>query len=302
MKLSIDFSGIIKARESIHAPSAEVVLFKSLDKPKSQSEITLEEKGYVKLTEKTFKEDVEFVGGIPSIGNRPVLLHIYLPHNDIGELTQNPPYEGPRYHFFDCETLERMRQGGRYDRYVATEDPGGGFAVKPKNVKTRKWGKEIKAQLLPCRHCLNALDYDGFLLISEPQQKELVKDLRAKDVLERVRPIFRCRPLYSSATMPDGNYPKDWARISEQTRRRAGWKCTCCRVVLESPKGKGLLHTHHKNGIPGDTKPSNLRVLCALCHKNQPFHGRMQIENHEARFIAEKRKKQGLERSCRECS
>ena len=35
---------------------------------------------------------------------------------------------------------------------------------------------------------------------------------------------------------------------------------------------KGFLHVHHKDGIKGNNKPSNLEVLCMLCHREKPFH------------------------------
>lgn len=301
MKLNIDFSGLERARQSIGAPLGAKREFQRPEKELSSIEVAFIESGFVLLSADDLKDNLVFVSGIPSIENQPVTLHIYQPHSDADELQSEPCADGPRYHFYDCSKLEEMRRGGRFNRYVATARTKGSFAVQPKNKFTKKWEDEIEAKLLPCRHCLSALDYNNYQTLSNQSRTELVESFPIEEMLESLKPIFRCLPLYSSSSMPAADYSSDWAKISLQTRGSSNWLCNCCGVKLEQKTGKGLLHVHHKDGIRGNNRPSNLRVLCAECHKNQPFHDHMHLKDVDIGYIRRQRREQGLAQECKGC-
>ena len=111
MKLNINFSGIINARESIGAPLGASTDFQRLENL-SPIELAFIETGFVLLNADELKEKLVFVGGIPSIENQAVTLHIYQPYRNEEQLKLEPCIDGPRYHFYDCSKLEEMRQGG----------------------------------------------------------------------------------------------------------------------------------------------------------------------------------------------
>lgn len=301
MKLNIDFSGLEKARESIGAPLGAKREFQRPEKEPSSIELAFIERGFVLLSDEELNEKLVFVSGIPSIENQPVTLHIYQPHSDIDELQNEPCVDGPKYHFYDCKTLENMRSGGRFNRYVATARTEGEFAVQPKNNFTNKWEDEINARLLPCRNCMSAVNYNNYDALSGQSRTLLVQNFPIEDMLESLKPIFRCLPLYSSSSMPAADYASDWAKISIQTRDNSNWLCDCCGVRLEQKTGKGLLHVHHKDGIRGNNRPSNLRVLCAECHKNQPYHDHMRLASADLNYLSRIRQEQGLDAKCNSC-
>ncbi len=72
-------------------------------------------------------------------------------------------------------------------------------------------------------------------------------------------------------------YPSNWARISYQVRRRAGWKCEMCGAAAggKNPRtgSKVVLTVHHINGDPTDNRRANLLALCQEHHNrlDQPF-------------------------------
>ena len=301
MKLKIDFSGVINARESIGAPLGAQQEFQGSDNKLSPIELAFIETGYVLLSSDELDEKLVFVGGIPSIENQPVTLHIYQPHADREQLEANPCLDGPKYHFYDCSTLERMKDGGRFNRYVATARTDGSFAVQPKNNFTNKWEDEMQSKLLPCRYCMSALDYNDYGAMSSQGKSLLVQNFPIDEMLEALKPIFRCLPIYSTSTMPAADYTPAWPKISLQTRAGSDWMCDCCGVRLERKTGKGLLHVHHKDGIRGNNRPSNLRVLCAECHKNQPYHDHMRLDSADLNYLSRIRQEQGLEAKCNSC-
>ena len=158
------------------------------------------------------------------------------------------------------------------------------------------------SKLLPCKLCVKALDYENYTNLPAKAQNDLIENFPIEELLETFKPIFRCLPLYSSTSIPSANYSKDWSKISIKTREAAHWSCECCRVQLKQKIGKGLLHVHHKDRIRGNNRPSNLKVLCAECHKKQPFHEHMNLPNHDVNFIKNRRIEQGLKPKCVRCN
>jgi len=299
MKLEINFGRLERARESI---SAEKAVIEKIRPPRRRSgnpiEIKLLEEGAIILNDIDL-ENVHFPAGLAAIGNTQGLLHIYQPWNSLEELSEEPA-PAPKFHAMHCQTLEHMMRANRYNRYVFTaRSETGLFRVEPWDNETKTRLEEIMAKLAPCKNCLKELNYDSYETLSSVKRNEMVNNFDLESFLENYKPIFRCLPLYTPETFPEGNYTKNWARKSEEIRVQAGWACSCCKVVLD--KNRGLLHVHHKDGNRGNERPSNLRVLCVLCHKKQPLHGGMYVKRTEERKFTAIRKKQGLPVLCINC-
>ena len=157
----------------------------------------------------------------------------------------------------------------------------------------------MEARLQPCHHCMSALNYCHYAERTKVGRAEILADFNLEKFFEDFKSIFRCLPIYTSDTFPMGDYPKNWARITWETRNKVGWICSCCGV--NSSGHASLLHTHHRDGNRGNVKPSNLEVLCLACHKSRPFHsGLVYPANHKMR-IENLRIAQHLPRICKKC-
>ena len=97
--------------------------------------------------------------GLLSYKGRPVVLYIQDQHWDIHAVLADGS-KGKKVHVADCRTLEDMRDRGRYERYVATNDVSGDFYV----TGQEEYGGSVdgQARLRVCKNCLWKLDYRGY--------------------------------------------------------------------------------------------------------------------------------------------
>ena len=174
-----------------------------------------------------------------------------------------------RFHVFECQTLKQMRQVGRFDRYVVTREKSGKFLVEATDPITRSV-EEIKAPLAVCKNCLYELDWKDYARLGRPGV--VWKNFSLQDFFAEFATFFASKPQYSDKTAPKGGYAKDWHQIATKIKQQRNWRCDKCGVNLSEPQDQRLLHGHHKNGVVSDNHPSNIEVLCILCHSEQPLH------------------------------
>lgn len=299
MKLNIDFSGIENARKSIGAEKADIGHIQNTAATVNSIEIRLVQEGEIVLSDKELLAQLTSPAGLLAIGNTQITLHIYDPFND-QETLSAVPADNPKFHICDCKTLENMKHMGKFNRYVTSSRIDGRFKVRPYDPLTKSRDEELEAVLLPCINCLRQLNYQNYNYSDRKRQKDIMRNFSVEQFFEDSKSIFRCLPLYTQETFPEGNYSPSWAQTSYETRDRAGWICSCCEVNCK--KDRGLLHTHHKDGNRGNDRPSNHEVLCLVCHKNKPLHQHMHIKPSERLRLEEMRIRQGLAKHCANCN
>ena len=298
MKLNVDFTGIENALRAMGGTKASIGALRETVLIKNPMEYELLERGEIVLETQEDLDSLIFPAGLIAIGNTQVTLHILDPFEDEESLSEVPARK-TRFHIFDCKKLNEMRQRGRFDRYVASSRKDNLFTVRPYDNIEKLRGEKMEAQLAPCRYCLNELDYNGYGGSSKSERNDIVASFSTEDFFETNHHIFRCLPLYTSETFPEGNYTADWARISANFRSKMKWICNCCGVDLQS--NKGLLHAHHIDGNRGNNRFSNLRALCVTCHKAQPMHERMGVKPEEKIRLQRLKVNQSLEVNCSKC-
>ena len=208
--------------------------------------------------------------GLLTYKGEQVLLYIRDTRSDLDTLLHHPE-DSRRYHVAECRTLQRMRDEGRFERYVVTHRTNGLFQVDWVDFHTHERG-ETNAALKVCKNCLIALNWQGY---AASHEEEIWRDFDITQFLFDYSTFFRTRPSRSDTEAVPNVYVRDWPKISEKTRRARGWTCEDCGVNLE--QHRGLLHCHHISGVCTDNNDSNLKVLCQLCHAQQPGHGHLKV-------------------------
>lgn len=299
MKIRFDNSALDNAMKSIGAVPAKLGKIRRTRSLSDPFASRLDGIGTIQLSPEEVREHVKDTAGLLVFQAKQVTLHIYHPYHDKADL-ELIPAPGPKFHLTECVAIKRMMHAGKYDRYIASNEKTGLFPVTHFDKEKRKHLEEMLASLAPCKYCMSQLNYEGWQETRNSYERQnILQNFDLEQFYEDFRFIFRCLPLYTSKNFPDGNYPLDWARISLDLRRQSGWICSCCR--LDCVEHHDLLHVHHRSGNKGDCRPSNLKVICAACHKAQPYHNHMQIRPATKNRLEQLRVSQGLPRLCSIC-
>jgi hypothetical protein len=226
-------------------------------------------------------------GGLLTYEGQQVVLYIKDTRQDRETLLRKK--DARRFHISDCKTLNRIRQEGRYQRYVATTRKDGFFTVEARDPVTRL-NEEMEAELGVCRDCLTHIDWKKYSDSQRATRDEIWDAFSLDDFFGEFATFFRDVPTYTDQTAPRGGYAAEWCKISERFRRQRNWQCEKCQVDLSDHRA--LLHCHHKNGVVSDNRPNNIAVLCIECHARQPGHGHMRPRPRDLSLLHELRRKQ----------
>lgn len=284
------FEGLERLRKRINAPERSLSFDEEIA-PLSDVERRLKAEGI-----QVERQDIQSVGPYLTYrGEHLAILYILnsnspsydLENNDAGKST-------PKFHLTWCRTLDQMTQRGRFARYVLSRSESNLFRVEaherdPDEIK--KLGERHMLEgirLFPCQNCLSNLEYQGFELKSpKARRMEQVNDFVIKTFLQENDgnlTVMKHLPRTLAEHARGGGYTHDFPEISRRLREQNNWTCSECGVDMTEKK-EGL-HTHHINGVKHDNVRSNLRVLCALCHKNvDEHHKTMHVKKDIERYI-----------------
>ena len=237
MKITVDFSRLEAALSSIGGTPAKLgKIRKSVTTTAPSFDFA---PGAIGPAEIIFKpKDISKLrntSGLLTFNGKQVTLHIFQPTLVDLETLLEFPAEGPKVHFTECETIRKMRADGKFDRYVTATRTDGLFTVQPKDLSGYKQSSEkIEVRLLPCKNCLTAINYNGWTDLNEKDRRRFLDGFSFQRLYETFRFIFRCLPLYTTDTFPDGNYPLT-GKISIEARRAVGFVPVVVLVVRSTP-------------------------------------------------------------------
>lgn len=229
-------------------------------------------------------DEIEDIGNLLSYKGRQILLYIPDHAGSVSNVLAGSA-EGKKFHVAHCQTLEKMKEAKRFERYVATTKLDGYFTLTGADYLT---GKEIRgdARLLVCKHCLSKLNYKQAAL-SPATRHKIRNDFDITEFFETYSSCFPYIPKRETPGAGSGLYSSNWREISDRVRADAQWQCDECKIGLADHKH--LLHVHHIDGNKGNNTESNLRPLCAACHRDQPFHSTIFVRREDMLTITQLR-------------
>jgi len=290
VELNNAFEGLERLRRRINAPERSLSFDEAIA-PLSDIEIRLQTEGVV-----VERSDIQSVGPYLTYrGEHLAILYILNSNSSGSDLENNDPGKStPRFHLTWCRTLEQMTQRKRFDRYVLSRSESNLFRVEalerdPEAVKQLGERRILDGiRLFPCQNCLGELGYKGFdFKQPKPFRLDQVNEFLIKVFLEENDgnlTVMKHLPKTLAHNAKGGGYTQDFPEVSRRIREEHDWTCTECGINMREKKAG--LHAHHINGVKHDNRAANLKVLCALCHREvDQHHKTMHVKKDIERYI-----------------
>lgn len=209
---------------------------------------------------------------------------LYIRDQRISMKYKGTPGGGYRYHVADCHTLKKMREHGRYERYVVSTRKDGKFVVNTFNYD-QIVEKDVEKEIPVCKNCLKELNYKGYGSAATSEKKDQTwKGFNLIEYFNKYSTKIWTFPKHSEHTAPLNTYSDDWDEVSTRYRRTLNWRCEQCGTELIAHKT--YLHVHHKNGVQSDNRRENLEALCIKCHAEKPNHQQLRKAPDYASYLA----------------
>ncbi len=183
-----------------------------------------------------------------------------------------PPY---KVHVAQCKTLDTMRRSGRlHSRYVVTVRTDGKFVVNlipqgpAKRLGERK-REQVLVDMTVCKNCLRRTGYKGYPNNSDAIFNNFNFAVFLKEYDSGVTEL----PLHTDESMPINEYSENQKALSDLIRHNRNYRCTQCGN--DFTQAKEFLDLHHIDGARNNNNLNNLKVLCVVCHSEQPHHQHM---------------------------
>lgn len=279
-------------------------------------------RGEIEVLVKDIEHDPE---GRAVFAGKKVLLYIKDQGGSIGKVLSGDYESGKKVHLRRCQTVKELAESGRADRYSVIIRDDGFFPVlnmQYGHTTEEAPGRlrvcfhclnELNIRNLPSNQArmpsaLRSIfkkgtrakekDAAGFnykaFLEGSLDVNELYGTSYHKPDLEKyplgniknsdvVGPSVVIKPtpilIHSSKEHHEG----DWASLSQKIRADRFWICESCGVDLS--ENQGLLHCHHRNGNKDDNRTDNIKVLCSVCHSEEPMHEWMHVTSEDRKVI-----------------
>ena len=237
------------------------------------------------MTEDGLDSDLSDVIGIDG-GELLTVLKDGTVRKTIAYISERPDYydsrnwDYPKYHIYDCQTMETMRKNERAHRYKKSIRDDGKLMILI--TYENRDSKKIVKELDICGNCwkeYKKLNKDGI-----SKRTFNIKNYFEKP-MEGTTPFIEIA--YDYTTVPKF-YSKNWKQISTSLKEQLDYTCQECGIVLRGKHSK-YLHTHHVDANPSRNIVSNLKVVCIECHAKEFNHGHLKNKADYIDFVKIKR-------------
>ncbi|MGN8851763.1 hypothetical protein [Anaerobiospirillum succiniciproducens] len=225
--------------------------------------------------------EVEIQNGLLTYKGQHVVLYIR-DHGFKYERAIHNEKRRNKYHLSDCRSITLLKNIGRFERLVATTNTSEMHLITGYNSSDCHTQLEATVRLRVCRNCLNKLNYKDYRT-RHSEQDRIYESFDLYEFFDTYSTYFKKLPSAASKLNNSSVYSRDWDQISKERKEQAGYCCQKCGVDLS--KHRHLLHTHHINGVKSDNRFENLKVLCIACHKTEPLHSLITIDDDDKNII-----------------
>ena len=203
-------------------------------------------------------------------------------HKTLVYISERPQYyndrgwDYPKFHMFDCTTMNNMRSQKRGDRYRKAAKLNGKFGINIVHSDGEK--QHIEKHLEVCGYCLRL--YNEHYQEHKTKQTFVIKEYLNK-------PMVQWKPLITEEedmTVVPRFYASNWKMISEAIKSQNDYTCQECHVQLKGEM-KRYLHTHHMDANPGNNDQGNLKVVCIACHAEEFQHNHVKTTLDYSRYM-----------------
>ncbi len=183
------------------------------------------------------------------------------------------PKQLPKFHIYECNTIEQMRERNKGHIYKASAGKGDFIIIRKVKNKEEKCSKELQV----CKNCLKK--YNKQFKTNETTQTFSLKEYQKKPI---IHDGFKNMPL-DICTVPN-SYTRSWKEISRIRKEQENWRCQSCGGNFSKKECREFLHTHHVNADKKDNRLGNLKVLCIECHSKESNHEHIRNDKQYKKF------------------
>ena len=137
----------------------------------------------------------------------------------------------PRFHIYNCEKIQEMRNKGKNHRYKASSRKTGKFFLIKKD-------KEWDESLAICSFCLNKYN-------QQYSQQWIKNNFPLKKYIEAPIKHSGFSDMQSDYCAIPNAYTNSWPEISKKIKDLKKWYCSVCGKDFSRKECKQFLHTHH---------------------------------------------------------
>lgn len=178
----------------------------------------------------------------------------------------------PKFHLFNCTTIQEMQSKGRSHRYKISCRKDGKFRFFI--LEKRKQRLVQEQELEVCGYCLKIFNNHFSSSATKPEfvSEGYLRNFLKCDLTIGISPG---NYEFDYEAIPN-TYSADWETIARTVKAGKNYTCEKCRWVAKDSE-RHFIHAHHIDGKKFNTRYDNITVLCIHCHSEEPGHDHIKI-------------------------
>lgn len=211
------------------------------------------------------------------------LVKVVLYISDREERLIKGPFGFPKFHLFNCETIQDMHSKGRSHRYKISCRKDGKFKFFILEKKKQQLIQEQELEV--CGYCLKMFN-NHFSSVASKSDFVLggyMSRFLKSDLAIGINPG---NYEYDYEAVPN-TYSIDWDTIAKRVKADKNYTCEKCKWIAKESE-RVFIHAHHIDGKKYNSSYDNIKVLCISCHSEEPGHSHIKLKKEFKEFCEKK--------------